>query len=441
MKFTRRQFLAAAGLGGLAVAGCAGLPVASRVALGAAGIAGWRLWPEQGMSNPCLGPLPPELANHDLVHSAWEGLDSTQVWDCHVHIAGTGDSGSGIYLNTDMESLWHPVQYAQRLFYFNASCANAAPGRVDQRYIERMKDLVDGLRPGVKLMLFAFDRAYVERGVPDERHTAFHVPNEYARHVAEASHEYFEWVASVHPYRPDCVEAVEGAAKAGARAVKWLPAAQGMDPASPRCDRFYGALSKLRLPLITHAGAEKSIRGAARDELGNPLRLRRALDRGVRVIVAHCASLGEDRDLDQGLEGPIVPSFDLFARLMENPAWQGQLFGDISAVTQVNRATRVLTTLIERREWHERLLNGSDYPLPGVMPLYGLENFVRLGLIDPAAVSVLTRIRRHNPLLFDFVLKRHLSLNGMKFSAGIFETRSFFASVTNPSMVVPAYSS
>ena len=38
--------------------------------------------------------------------------------------------------------------------------------------------------------------------------------------------------------------------------------------------------------------------------IGNPLRLRRALDAGVRVVVAHCASMGQDRDLDAGANGP-----------------------------------------------------------------------------------------------------------------------------------------
>jgi mannonate dehydratase len=35
-------------------------------------------------------------------------------------------------------------------------------------------------------------------------------------------------------------------------------------------------------------------------------------------------------------------------------------------------------------------------------------------------------IREHNPLLFDFVLKRHLSSGGKRFPKSVFETRSFF---------------
>jgi len=41
---------------------------------------------------------------------------------------------------------------------------------------------------------------------------------------------------------------------------------------------------------------------------------------------------------------------------------------------------------------------------------------------------LLSAIREHNPLLFDFVLKRHLRSAGKRFAPGVFETRSFFTS-------------
>jgi mannonate dehydratase len=85
-----------------------------------------------------------------------------------------------------------------------------------------------------------------------------------------------------------------------------------------------------------------------------------------------------------------------------------------------------LKTIIARDDWHARLLNGSDYPLPGVMPLFSVDHMVGLGLIEPAAAPVLSAIRRHNPLLFDFVLKRHLRVAGKGFANSVFETRRFF---------------
>ena len=275
-----------------------------------------------------------------------------------------------------------------------------------------MLNLMDGMRRGVKLLLFAFERAYREDGGRDDERTGFHVPDAYARETARAHPAVFEWAASIHPYRADCAAALEAAKRDGARAVKWLPAAMGIDPASPLCDRFYEAAAKLDLPLISHAGLERAVIGSDAQDYGNPLRLRRALDAGVRVVVAHCASMGQDRDIDKGENGPYVDSFSLFRRLMQEKKYEKNLFGDISAMTQTNRAGPALAEVIERGEWHPRLLNGSDYPLPGVMPVFSVDYLVSLGLLRESAAPVLKEIRAYNPLLFDFVLKRRLRWAG-----------------------------
>ena len=395
------------------------------VAAGLGAAAAWRWWPEQGWMNPCLGRLPPHLANHELVQAAWAGVDPAQVWDCHAHLVGTGDAGSGIWVNPRMESWLHPVQNAQRLFYLNAGCAGNKAGHVDESYVERMRNLLDDMRPGVKMMLLAFDYNYRDDATLAREASSFYTPNEYAQRIARAFPGHFEWIASIHPYRQDAVTALEKAVGDGARAVKWLPAAMGIDPASPLCDPFYAALARLDMPLLSHAGIERAVETAA-EGLNNPLKLRRALERGVRVLVAHCASTGEDRDIDRGDNGPVVGSFTLFTRLMDEPAHAGRLFGDLSAMPQVNRSSAALASVIERTDWHPRLINGSDYPLPGIMPLYSVVEMVERKLINPGVAPVLTAIRRHNPLLFDFVLKRHLQSGGKRFAASVFATKPFF---------------
>lgn len=325
-----------------------------------------------------------------------------------------------------MESWIHPLQNARRLFFLNAGCAHAAPGRADESYIERMHNLVDGLRLGVKLMLLAFDHSYTEGGKRDLERSAFHTPDAYAHRMAQTHPRYFEWVASVHPYRPDCVEALTWAARNGARAIKWLPPAMGIDPASARCDAFYAAAARLHLPLLTHAGHERAVQGAEQPSFGNPLKLRRALDHGMKVVVAHCASMGQDRDLDRGPDGPWVDSFELFARLMDDPQYEDLLYGDLSALPQTNRVVPALRRIIEKTEWHRRLLNGSDYPLPGIMPLYSVDTLIALEFIAPSLGPVLKALREHNPLLFDFVLKRHLRTGKQRFARSVFHTRDFF---------------
>ena len=209
----------------------------------------------------------------------------------------------------------------------------------------------------------------------------------------------------------------------GARAVKWLPAAMGMDPADARCDAFYQTLAASGTPLIVHCGEEKAVKGSNTQAYGNPLRLRRALDAGVRVVVAHCASLGKDLDDD----GKLRPSFELFLKLLAEPRAKGLLYGDISAITQRNRQPALIRTLLERQDLHERLLHGSDYPLPGIVPLTSPAALARAGLLPKAAVADLDTLRQHNPLLFDFTLKRLLNWQGHSFSPAVFHTRRLFA--------------
>jgi uncharacterized protein len=397
--------------------------MASAVALP---LAGCDLALREGFFNACRTALPPRLAQHPLVADAWKGIDASQVIDVHCHLFGTGDSGRGVWMNPAMASFAAPAQFVQRVFYLNAGCVHDHPGRVDASVVDRLLNQVEGLKPGAKVLLLAFDWARDERGAPLPERSTFHVPDDYASAVAKANPSAFEWAASIHPHDPAALDRLDRAVAQGARAVKWLPPAQNIDPSSSRCDPFYRRMAMLNVPLITHAGDERAVRG--HDEtLGNPLKLRRALDLGVRVVIAHCASLGVARDLDRGASGPVVASFALFGRLMDEPVHARRLFGDLSAVTFGNRTEEVLSTLLARVDWHPRLLNGSDYPLPGVLPLVALDTFAARGMLAAETVPVLREIRDHNAILFDFVLKRSLrgpsSAGGNRFQPVVFETR------------------
>ena len=388
--------------------------------------AGCGLSLEDGLFNPCLTePLPEQLRSHELIRTAWEGIDPSRFWDCHVHIAGVGDGDPGVWINPQMKSVLHPWQNLQRRFYLNAACSQTE-GEVDQEFVLRLLHYLEAFPAGAKMMLLAFDFNHDLSGVAREGLSSFYIANRYAAELAQRRPDRFEWTCSVHPYRQDALEALDWAAKRGARGVKWLPSAMGIDVASARCDGFYDAVVRLNLPLLTHAGAEQAVHGASIQEYNNPLRLRRPLERGVRVIVAHCASLGECIDLDSSAGGPRVDAFSLFGRLMDEPRYQNQLYGDISAVTQANRASASLITLLTRSDWHARLINGSDYPLPGVMPLFSLRRFVEQGYLNETEARVLSAIRRYNPLLFDFILKRSLAKEGRRFAPTVFESRRLF---------------
>jgi mannonate dehydratase len=112
--------------------------------------------------------------------------------------------------------------------------------------------------------------------------------------------------------------------------------------------------------------------------------------------------------------------------MMRNPAYEKLLYGDISATTQINRAPEALKALLTADHIHDRLLNGSDYPLPGIVPLFSLSQLVRLGLLDEQVAPAVFELQKYNPLLFDLALKRNLQWQGQRFPRQVFETASFF---------------
>src|SRR5687767_12375394 len=187
----------------------------------------------------------------------------------------------------------------------------------------------------------------------------------------------------------------------------------GINPSDPQCDPFYQKMKQLDLILLSHGGEEKAVEAEEDQKLGNPLLLRRALDHGVKVIVAHCAGLGTNEDFDSR-DRRQVQNFGLFLRLMDDKRYEGLVFGEVSAMTQFNRAGKPLKTILEREDLHERLVNGSDYPLPAVNVLIRTRPLVKYGYITPAEGDSLKEIYQYNPLLFDFALKRTLKAPGTK---------------------------
>ena len=329
-----------------------------------------------------------------------------------MHLFGNGRSKSGIWIDPEIDHPQTIVGKARRAFFMNAGCVGEDEERMDQAMVARLVTLAEAMPQGARLMLLAFDFTHDENGRRREDLTTFAVPNEYAERVAAAHRDRFEWIASIHPYREDAVQRLAAAKAGGARAVKWLPQAMAIDMASRPCAAFYEALRAHNLPLLAHVGDEQAVPGARRAEYGNPLLLRHPLEAGVRVIAAHCATLG-------------AGNFEKFATLMSEKRYEGLLFGDIAAVTQVNRA-EYLPSLLSRRDWHARLLNGSDYPLPGLMPIFSLKALVSAGVLDEAVVPALRELRESNALAFDLALKRSLRAGASRFPASVFETRPFF---------------
>jgi uncharacterized protein len=362
-----------------------------------------------------LRPDPPrELTDeqNDFVDGCLDGVDRAAIWDVHAHLLGLG-KGTDCFVSERMRSHVHPIQRFQFDVYL--ASAGFTPETEDRDYLDRVAELQKlGNAPG-RVMLMAFDMVVDEEGVEQPDQSSFHTPNDYALEAATL-HPEVEAIASIHPYRRDAPGRLRAAVALGARAVKWLPGAMHIDPASALCEPFYSVMAELDIPLITHAGAEAAVESAV-EHYGDPRRLLSPLEQGVRVVVAHCASLGE-------ADGE--SAFSRFLTLMDDPAWEGQLFGELSAMTQVNRCGEPLRAIIERSDLHPRLLNGSDYPLPAVDPLVSTLRLRQMGYITGEERRLCNGVYRRNPLLFDLVVKRCLRVDGVGLGASAFETRRHF---------------
>jgi uncharacterized protein len=377
---------------------------------------------KDGLSNPCEPARPWTAAERELIDASFAGLNAADILDVHAHLLGTGDSGSGCHVNESLYSLWRPIEMLRRKGILGAGCVTEAAGDVDRQYLATLARLMVDFPVGAKAALLAFECAYDDLGKRDLAQSTFHVPNTYTAATATANRERFEWVASVHPYRDDAVEQIAAARAGGAVALKWLPSAMNINWRDARLTPVYDYLARTRMPLIAHFGEEKAVPGARRDEYLNPLLARVPLDRGVRLVMAHCATLGHAPDLDRASKAD-TPCFDLFARLMGERQYDGLLLADTSAVFQDNRRAAVWQRIVAETAWQPRLVHGSDYPLPGVWPLYNLEALASAKVLDAALAPTLQSIRRRNVLLFDFVLKRQLRFGGARLADSVFMAR------------------
>ena len=134
---------------------------------------------------------------------------------------------------------------------------------------------------------------------------------------------------------------------------------------------------------------------------------------------------------------PSVEAFDMFMRLMDEPQWEGLLFGDISAINGWRRVgltdNRYLLTILNRDDLHHRLVYGSDYPVPAANFVVSTRVLYNGGFITQAEREALNEVYRYNPLLFDLMSKRLMVSpeTGKSFPADLF-TRNLFGVEPKP---------
>ena len=264
--------------------------------------------------------------------------------DCHVHLAALPDGDNGCYISPKM--LRSPL-FRYLLWKHQLSPAN--PREANRKYLD---DLLTELRAShhvQRAVLLGMDGVYDQNGHLNQAHTDFLISNDYVLNIARAYPNEFLAGVSINPQRRDAVEEVHRCADAGAALVKVLPNAQQFNPADPHYKAFYRTLAERKLPFLSHVGYEFSLIGKDQS-VGNPDRLRPALEEGATVIAAHACSYGLI------LYEKFLPTLRDFVQRYPN------FYADISALTLPNRV-QMLLHLRRYPEIHERLLFGTDYPL------------------------------------------------------------------------------
>jgi len=269
---------------------------------------------------------------------------SPAIIDIHCHTAGIGAGASGCFVS--------PALRRNIRFNFFLRSFGVSEGELQQHgdrlVLERLSQGLDESHHVSAAVVLAMDGVVDSQGNLDQAKTEIYIPNEFlGRECRNFPNLLFG--ASINPHRRDALDRLERAVDAGAVLLKWLPSIQGIDPGDTSLIPFYRRLRDLRLPLLTHTGNEEAFT-VTDNRLADPLRLRTALDEGVTVIAAHCASSGHN-DGQHNLER-LLPLFDEYPNLL----------ADFSSLTQFNRLGH-LPMVLKHSSIHERLLYGSDMPI------------------------------------------------------------------------------
>lgn len=225
--------------------------------------------------------------------------------------------------------------------------ASSFKGDLDRLYVERLLELVRSSSL-TAVVILAHDRVYDGEGSVMEGFGSLYVPNEYVLQLARAHPEFLPAV-SIHPARPDAFDELERCLAGGAVMMKCLPNCHNIDCNDRRYAKFWERMASAGLPLLAHTGGEHTV-PVVRKEFSDPRILRLPLECGVTVVAAHCAT-------KSGLFDPEY--FHVFAEMTGR---YRNLYGDTSAFNVPIRGRHVRECL--KPPLSERMLHGSDYPVP-----------------------------------------------------------------------------
>lgn len=298
-------------------------------------------------------------------------------YDIHMHLAGIGDN-SPCYVSKRMRK--------SLVFKILLKHQGLIPGNnADQQYVANLAKYLSTsqLDGGV---LFAMDAVVNVDGSVNWERSHTYIPNDYLFAVCRSNPQFLPGV-SINPYRLDAVEQLQQAIQDGAVVLKWLPNLQHFDPSDKRCIPIYRELAKSQLPLIAHTGCEHTFPGMDQS-LGNANLYRKALDMGVIIVMSHC-----------GVTCPFHFRYSSAKTIFELFKSYDNLYADTSALCSFMKFYHL--NRLDFLSYHEKLIHGSDYPIPPI----ALNYLYPLGL-----KKILQLMKNKNPLEKDILVKKAMGL-------------------------------
>ena len=252
-----------------------------------------------------------------------------EIIDLHTHMVA--------YTEPNVVSKNQLYHFQKVGFGFFGNSFFRPPTHIDleKMYVRRLSELATNSNYVDRTVLLAMD-------APADGIVHYYVPNDYVAQQSTVSDRIL-FGASVNPAKKDAIDRLREARKLNAVLNKILQNSMRFNPSDPAYDEFWQEMAKLGIPLLAHSGNESTILDC-NQEYGNPLLLKRAIEKGVRVIISHCgAPEYVEEAVDMAIEHPNV-------------------YLGVAAMARQKRYKDLLD-ILETEEVHDKLVFETDMPL------------------------------------------------------------------------------
>jgi len=295
------------------------------------------------------------------------------VVDAHTHIFCWGEKPAEGFLSQQTKRSW-----LTRLLLRFTGITREKGDTLSDKLRNRLLRELEQSRLDFAIVL-AQDAVYRPDGSRNDAETHFFVSNDHVLDLAKRSPKILPG-CSINPIRADALKELERCHAAGSRLIKIHTAIQGVDPGRAEFDPFYALARQLGVVLMFHTGYEHSCQVISQ-QFTDPRRLERPLSHGLSVVAAHCGTCAFFDPEDY------YPHFVTMMDRHEN------LYGDTAILASLIRWSALNRLSREPAPIRQRIVHGSDYPLPPARAPY----LFRTGLFP---------VDRSNPLDLDLRIKR-----------------------------------